>query len=163
MKKTSRHGQYLRDCAVEAWRPEEPPYDKAWEGTLNHLKEFARWHDWVRRVLEECCWWELNGGGKNVNSHLQLRLTNLYAESLSYRTIGDEDLYIPIPKMVEQEGKCPRESTWDEWYRKRSRDSVLWYRHWTSRIIAASPSGEQTNVRTARIREIWQLLRNGRY
>lgn len=162
MKQTSRHGQFIRDCAAEAWRPKEVPHSKEWAHNNTHHKEYARWHDWVRRVLEECCWWELNGGGKNINAHLQLRLTSTYTEALSYRTLGDEDLRIPLPKMVEQEGKEPRESSWEEWYKKRARDSDLWYKHWTSHIIAASPTGEMSNVRTMRIRGMWQLFANGR-
>lgn len=161
-KETSRQGQFLRDCAAEAWRGQEVPHNTAWQQKQGHHKEFARWHDWVRRVLEECCWWELNENKRNINSHLQLRLTNLYLEALSYRMIGDKDLYIPTAKRVEQEGKKPKQNTWEEWYRKRATDADLWYKHWTSHIIAVSSSGEQTNVRTMRIRDMWQLFANGR-
>lgn len=155
-------GQFLRDAAVEAWRPKEVPHSKEWEDTNFHHKEYARWHDWVRRVLEECCWWELNGGGKNINSHLQVRLTNLYLNSLTHRTVGDQYLRIPNAKMVDQEGREPRERTWEQWYDKRSRDADLWYKHWTSHIIAASFFGVQSNTRTQRIRDMWQLFKNRR-
>jgi hypothetical protein len=155
-KKSRRVGTFLIDAHREAFRPGEPVFNKGWAGE-DHHKEYARWHDWVRRVLEECCWWELNGGveNKNVNVHLQIRLTSIYTHSLDYRVPGRS---IRIPKMVKQEGVEPRESSWIAWYDKRSRDADLWYKHWTSHIIEVSPSGNMTNVRTMRIRDMWQLF-----
>ena len=149
-------GQFLQDAHREAFQPEEAILSAEWEGNMHH-REFARWHDWVRRTLEECCWWELDDSAKNINKHLQVRLASVYKEALEYREL-DQSVVPRLPRMPKQTGVEPKEDDWSDWYYKKQRDSRRWYQHWTSHIMVVSPYGHQTNIRTMRIREIWQLF-----
>lgn len=123
-----------------------------------HHKEFLRWSKWVRRVLEECIWWELNGGAKNINSHLHLRLLSLY------RDIYDKELlhfdHMQGARLPLKQGQEPKQEDWGSWYRKRSVEAEQWYRHWCAHIGAVEPFGPLTTRRTMKFRSMWHLMRS---
>lgn len=146
--------QFTQDCIKEAG---VDPVD-GWKYPHNH-KEFNRFANWVRRVLEECNWWELDGKAKNVNKHLQLRLLTIYKE------IIEKDL-IPVEfqkglRLPSNEGVEPRQATWEEWYDQRSKEAWLWYQHWCRHISAIPATFRQADhQRLMRLRAVVSILKS---
>lgn len=130
---------------------------KGWEFPQHH-KEFRRFSNWVRRVIEECNWWELDGSAKNINMHLQLRLITIYKDIIDKELIPVE--YLTGMRLPRSEGIEPREATWEEWYDKRSREAWLWYQHWCRHISAINPAFRDTDhQRLMRFRNTIQILK----
>lgn len=130
---------------------------KGWEHPQHH-KEFNRFANWVRRVLEECNWWELDGSARNVNAHLQLRLLTIYKDIIEKELIPLE--YMKGQRLPRNEGVEPRQPEWQEWYDQRSKEAWLWYQHWCRHIssvaIAFRPEDHQ---RLQRFRSTFQVLK----
>lgn len=147
-------GQFLIDCSKECGAEKVPGWD------YNQAeKEFFRFSQWVRRMIEEVNWFELNGGGKNINAHLQLRLLSAYQDLMPL--ISPE--LVGRFKLPANEGQAPGLS-WSVWYEKRAREAHLWYHHWCSHIqcVEGMTFGNMANTRLLKIRGIWQLYKNKR-
>src|SRR4029077_4803901 len=95
--------------------------------------EFNRFSNWLRRTIEECNWWELEGSAKNINSHLQLRLITIYHNIIEQDLIPVEYMNLRLPSNT---GVEPAQETWEKWYDKRSKEAWLWYQHWCRHISA---------------------------
>lgn len=152
-------GDFLRDCMRECGLDPVKPPESKWEGE-HPDREFTRFACWVRRCIEECNWWELNGGAKNINAHLQVRLLTTYRDFIDIPLIPGHLMH--RTGLPSNEGREPAQATWQEWYDKRAHDADLWYRHWCSNIHSVKGAGFGTyaNKRLMKIRNIWQLFKN---
>lgn len=146
--------KFTQDCIKEAGvTPVE-----GWEFPQHH-KEFRRYTNWVRRVIEECNWWELDGSARNINAHLQVRLLSIYKDIIEKNLLPEE--YLKGVRVPTNEGVEPREDDWDSWYDKRSREAWLWYQHWCSHITAVPATfRESDHQRLMRFRNTFQILKS---
>lgn len=144
---------FTLDCIKEAGVTPK----RGWEHPQHH-KEFARYSNWVRRVIEECNWWELDGRAKNINKHLQLRLLSIYKDIVDKDLIPAE--YMRGMRLPLNEGVVPRQEDWQAWYDQRANEAWRWYQHWCTHItgipIAFRPEDHQ---RLMKFRNVFQILR----